>query len=164
MKDVFLPFESVIEELRLSSTGLQHPDGALKRGKLPVRDFQMFFREISRRNQLKTPLHNHYPNDNTKYKVPSILPRIAANCFLLELEHIKLLCQSDKCIVMHPNQSKSEVNLTPAQAAEKLAVENFVDELSSNLKSNAITLFSTINKLESGRSSVFELFLVQLDH
>ena len=35
-----------------------------------------------------------------------ILPRASADCFLLELEHIKLLCKKDRCVVLEPKVIK----------------------------------------------------------
>ena len=61
----------------------------LRREKLPLppRDLKIFFR-----SNLEAAAST------------CVMPRPKAKCFLLELEHIKLICLSDKCLVLHPDQ------------------------------------------------------------
>ena len=54
---------------------------------LPPRDLKIFFR-----SNLEAAAST------------CVMPRPKAKCFLLELEHIKLICLSNKCLVLHPEQ------------------------------------------------------------
>ena len=53
---------------------------------LPPRDLKIFFR-----TNLEAAASN------------CVMARPQAQCFLLELEHIKLICLHDKCLILHPD-------------------------------------------------------------
>ena len=61
---------------------------------------------FSVQKQIKQSEHLHHQNtvkgNEGSDRLPSILPRASADCFLLELEHIRLLCKKDHCIVLEP--------------------------------------------------------------
>lgn len=46
--------------------------------------------------------HHQVALKRTEHTHIHILPRASADCFLLEIEHIKLLCKKDRCIVLEP--------------------------------------------------------------
>ena len=51
-------------------------------------------------------LKNYFPKQQTESSPkPLILSRPSSNCFLLSLENIQLLCQSDRCTVLGPDDS-----------------------------------------------------------
>lgn len=72
---------------------------------LPIRDMRMFF---SDRHQGNLP--------------PMILSRPSSQCYLLNLDHIKLLCQKHRCLIMHPEEN---------------SVKTFVAELRNQISSKA---------------------------
>ena len=55
-----------------------HPDVIPK--KIPIRDLRLLIRKPS----------------SSVSKMPAILPRPSSNCFILDVEHLKVLCFSDK--------------------------------------------------------------------
>ena len=55
-----------------------HPDVIPK--KIPIRDLRLLIRKPS----------------SSVNKMPAILPRPSSNCFILDVEHLKVLCFSDK--------------------------------------------------------------------
>ena len=48
--------------------------------KIPLRDLRLLLRK---------------PSSNVK-KMPALLPRPSSNCYILDIEHIRILCYSDK--------------------------------------------------------------------
>ena len=58
---------------------------------------------ISVKEQMEQSGHFHHQiafKGHDGSRLPSILPRASADCFLLELEHIRLLCKKDRVIVL----------------------------------------------------------------
>ena len=113
-KESNVPFEYLIDELRPR-------EGS---SKVPVRDFHMLFSQL---NLQPTKLDLDWADS----KKPAILPRISAGSYFLELEHLRFICRSDKCILIHPVQvagSSSMMSLTTA-------TDDFVQDLSRNLQS-----------------------------
>ena len=43
---------------------------------------------------------------------PALLPRPSSNCYILEMEHIKLICLSDKCLILNPDQKPTKAFIT----------------------------------------------------
>jgi len=176
IRDILIPFETVIGDLRQSG----HGGGQRKKGpRLPVRDFQMFFPSISRQYPGAASGGNGINfftlNRSQSHGQMSarILPRISSNCFLLEIEHIKMLCQHDKCLILHPDQGAPKAYDVDANdeegeegddesqhvTAEAVAVEEFVRELSRNLKPNSATLFSTVNSIHPNAQAYLNFFV-----
>jgi hypothetical protein len=52
--------------------------------------------------------------------IPLILSRPSSNCYILSLEHVRLLCRKDRCMIL---------------GTEDKAVETFVADLKEQLKS-----------------------------
>jgi len=44
----------------------------------------------------------------SKARHPSLLPRPSSRCFLFEMEHIKLVCFSDKCLILNPDDKATQ--------------------------------------------------------
>jgi len=58
--------------------------------KLPFRDLRMLLKST----------------DTARH--PYILPRPSSHCFLFAMEHIKLVCFSDKCLILNPDEKATE--------------------------------------------------------
>jgi len=43
-----------------------------------------------------------------KARRPALLPRPSSQCFILEMEHIRLICFSDKCIILNPEDKATQ--------------------------------------------------------
>ena len=56
--------------------------------KLPLRDARLLVRS---------------PSSNVK-RLPALLPRPSADCFILDMEHIRLLCYKDRALVFSPDR------------------------------------------------------------
>ena len=69
----------------------------------------------------------------SKARHPAILPRPSSKCFILEMENIKLLCFSEKCLTINP---------------EERATQNFIKGLKEQCKSTKHEL-SKINEESS---------------
>ena len=103
------------------------------RNRMPIRDLKLFspFDTI---NVLQDP------DDQVKKlfegpKHPSIMPRPSAKCFILELEHIKLLCKSDRCIIFHPEQNAEVLQIDNINVPRCFVtfIETFVLNLKQHL-------------------------------
>ena len=44
----------------------------------------------------------------SKARHPAILPRPSSKCFILEMENIKLLCFSEKCLIINPEERATQ--------------------------------------------------------
>ena len=42
------------------------------------------------------------------FRHPALLPRPSSNCYILEMEHIKLICLSGKCLILNPDQKPTK--------------------------------------------------------
>jgi len=71
--------------------------------KIPLRDLRMLVRHSS---------------SNVK-KIPSLLPRPSSSCYILDIEHIRILCFPDKCLIFDP---------------EREIVQNFLKDLCLDLQ------------------------------
>jgi len=77
--------------------------------KLPFRDLRMLLKSTDTASAKQS-----------KARHPFILPRPSSGCFLFEMEHIKLVCFSDKCLILNPDHK---------------ATENFINGLKMQLQS-----------------------------
>merc|ERR1719412_636637 len=106
------------------------------KARMPIRDLKIFFRHISH-SQVNLARDNDHMKVYGGPKHPAILVRPSAGCFLLELEHIKLLCTSSRCIILHPKQNSENddgnQDDTGISMAISLYVDNFVNDLKRNL-------------------------------
>jgi len=66
---------------------------------LPLRDLRMLLR-VSR-----SPT-------TTASRKPTLLPRPASECYILDIEHIRLLCYSDRCLILDPGRVALQAFLT----------------------------------------------------
>jgi len=64
---------------------------SIKEHHLPLRDLRMLVKS----------------GDSWRTKHPSLCPRPASKCFIFEIEHIKLLCFSERCIIFQPEEHAS---------------------------------------------------------
>jgi len=78
------------EEKHLKNHDFLH---SLSEKRLPFRDLRMILK-CSERGGL------------TRH--PALLPRPSSNCYILEMEHIKLICLQDKCIILNPDQKPTK--------------------------------------------------------
>ena len=77
----------------------------------------------------------------SKARHPAIMPRPSSKCFILEMENIKLLCFSEKCLIINP---------------EERATQNFIKGLKEQFKSTKHELSKTNE--ESGIDVLVFLF------
>eukprot|EP00096_Caligus_rogercresseyi_P007378 TRINITY_DN25223_c0_g1_i1.p1 TRINITY_DN25223_c0_g1~~TRINITY_DN25223_c0_g1_i1.p1 ORF type:complete len:433 (-),score=112.91 TRINITY_DN25223_c0_g1_i1:296-1594(-) len=77
-----------------SSRSLSHEDIFRINGadakRLPLRDYRMFFASKAK-----------YSNG----ELPSILVRSGSNCYLFDMQHVKILCTSEKVVILNPDSS-----------------------------------------------------------
>ena len=121
------------EKLSLEkSNGIPQPCN-YKRSRMRIRDLKIFspFHSMS---LLDEPCA-HVKVIETK-KHPSIMVRPSAKCFLLELEHIKLLCKNDRCIIFHPEQNADEIKAHTIIAPR--SVVSFINSFILDLKTSVI--------------------------
>ena len=57
---------------------------------------------------------------------PAILPRPSSDCFILEMENIKLLCFSERCFMINPEERSSEGFLKGLKEQFKLTKPNLI--------------------------------------
>lgn len=62
--------------------------------KLPFRDLRMLLKSTEGLSK------------GTRH--PALLPRPSSQCFIFEMEHIKLLCFSDKCLILNPDDKATQ--------------------------------------------------------
>ena len=86
---------------------------------LPIRDFRWPYLSFNRINNnfiCSVRLFFQPPHSDS---LPQILSRPSSDCFILSLEHVRLLCQKEKCIVL---------------GTEDDAVKTFVADLKGQLR------------------------------
>lgn len=74
--------------------------------KLPLRDLRIFLRATTHTTGLQTT------------RKPTLLPRPASDCYIFDIEHIRLLCYKDRCLVLDPGRT---------------TMQSFLAEVSSDL-------------------------------
>lgn len=62
----------------------------------------------------------------SKARHPAILPRPSSDCFILELENIKLLCFSQKCLIINPEERTSDTFIKGLKEQLKLTEQELV--------------------------------------
>ena len=135
--------DNLLEELRedekLNREKLSN-NNKLKKcaARMPVHDLRIFFRHITH-----SQVNLGHDSDHIKVyggpKYPAILPRPSAGCFLLELEHIKLICTTSRCIILHPKQtSESDNGRQVDNAGASMALESSVDNFVTDLKRHLV--------------------------
>jgi len=67
---------------------------SLSEHKLPFRDLRMLLKSTEAALM--------------KARRPALLPRPSSQCFILEMEHIRLICFSDKCIILNPEDKATQ--------------------------------------------------------
>jgi len=60
---------------------------------LPVRDLRVFLRSRSSRSGTLSP-----------HRKPTLVPRPASGCYIFDIEHIRLLCYTDRCLILDPER------------------------------------------------------------
>jgi len=81
---------------------------SLSQYKLPLRDLRML---------LKPADTVSYSGNRSKF--PALLPRPSSKCYIFEMEHIKLICFSDRCLIFNPGDK---------------ATQRFVDEINDQFR------------------------------
>ena len=85
-------------------------------------------------------------------KHPAILARPSAKCFLLELEHIKLLCKRTHCIVLLPYEFGEDSGSENASVPK--SIDRFIKSFVANLKSHLCQ--------EQSHKSTFEMSVLEV--
>ena len=57
---------------------------------------------------------------------PAIMPRPSAKCFIFEMEHIKLICFSDRCIIINPEEKATQIFIKGLKAQFRLSATDFI--------------------------------------
>ena len=92
---------------------------------LPVRDLRVFLRSRSSRSGTLSP--HRKPTLVPRYVIVHIFclsilpffPRPASGCYIFDIEHIRLLCYTDRCLILDP---------------ERPLLQAFLDLLSNDLQ------------------------------
>lgn len=91
---------------------------SLSQYKLPLRDLRML---------LKPADTVSYSGNRSKF--PALLPRPSSKCYIFEMEHIKLICFSDHCLIFNPGDK---------------ATQRFVEEINDQFRvANPVGSFSS---------------------
>ena len=106
-----MKFEDIVKSLIWSESG--------KTRKIPLRDLRLF--RLSSQQCISSPLLSK--DLRAEISHPSILPRPKAQCYLLDLDALKLLCRNNQVDVLYANES----------GPRRSAVNQFVQELRANL-------------------------------
>ena len=61
-----------------------------------------------------------------KARHPALLPRPSSQCYIFEMEHIKLLCFSDKCLVLNPDDKATQSFIATLQEQFRCAENDYV--------------------------------------
>ena len=67
---------------------------SIREHKLPFRDLRMI---------LKTS------KTSRKVALPALMPRPSSKCFIFDMEHIKLLCFRDKCVILNTEEKAAQI-------------------------------------------------------
>jgi len=79
--------------------------------KLPFRDLRMIIKSSQ---------------TLSKARHPALLPRPSSQCYIFEMEHIKLLCFSDKCLVLNPDDKATQSFIATLQEQFRCAENDYV--------------------------------------
>jgi len=60
---------------------------------LPIRDLRVFLRSRSSRSGTLGP-----------HRKPTLVPRPASGCYIFDMEHIRFLCYTDRCLILDPER------------------------------------------------------------
>ena len=102
--------------------------------KLPLRDLKMLLRA---------------PDFLERSRFPAILSRPTSKCFILEIEHIKLVCFREKCLIFNPEEN---------------ATKSFISELTEQFKTGDTTDYSMRmldGFMNKGRKDDFEFVILE---
>jgi len=81
--------------------------------KLPLRDLRMLLKAVG---------------SPSRSRFPALLPRPSSKCYILEIEHIKLVCFKEKCLIFNPDEN---------------ATKSFISELTEQFKAGENELRNT---------------------
>jgi len=60
---------------------------------LPIRDLRVFLRSRSSKSGTLSP-----------HRKPTLVPRPASGCYIFDIEHIRFLCYTDRCLILDPER------------------------------------------------------------
>ena len=146
--------ESILKEIRCEEKlNLENCNESsdlpnISRAPMHIRDLKMFSPfDLSIFNDTKDSLKVF---EGPKH--PAILARPSAKCFLLELDHIKLLCKRTHCIVLLPYQFGEDSGSENASMPK--SVDRFIKCFVANLKSHL--------SQEQSHTSTFEMSVLEV--
>ena len=84
---------------------------SISESKLPFRDLRMIIKSSQ---------------TLCKARHPALLPRPSSQCYIFEMEHIKLLCFSDKCLVLNPDDKATQSFIGTLQEQFRCAENDYV--------------------------------------
>lgn len=105
---------------------------------LPIRDMRMF-----------------YQSKILQESLPLILARPSSHCFLLSLEHIRLFCQKDRCLILSPEE-------IPVQSfAADLKHHLTVGQNRQEIRTGEPTMHHFLESLNNGSHENFEVIVLE---
>ena len=61
-----------------------------------------------------------------KSRHPLIMPRPSSKCFIFEMETVKLICFSEKCFILNPEDKNTQAFIRSLKAQFRLSATNFI--------------------------------------
>lgn len=92
------------------------------------------------------------------FRHPALMPRPSSNCYILEMEHIKLICLTDKCIILNPDQKPTKAFINNLSEQLRCVSRDYV-------KINGVASIRILYQ-KNAQDSCFELIVLEaaLDH
>ena len=97
--------------------------------RLPLRDLRMLLKTV---------------DSSGRSKFPALLPRPSSKCYIFEIEHIKLVCFSDRCLIFNPEEN---------------ATRKFISELNEQFKTGESELRNGLNSDSSMRMLYLDSYI-----
>ena len=62
----------------------------------------------------------------SKSRHPVIMPRPSSKCYIFEMETIKVICFSEKCFILNPEEKNTQAFIRSLKAQFRLSATNFI--------------------------------------
>lgn len=115
----------------------------LGESRLPLRDLRMLLK----------------PTDSSyRSKFPALLPRPSSKCYIFEMEHIKLVCFSERCLIFNPEHNATQKFINELKEQFKDGEDEFKVDNNSEPSMRLLYLDSCINNV---RDQEFEHVILE---
>ena len=84
---------------------------------------------------------------------PVVMPRPSSRCYIFEMETIRLICFSEKCLILTPEDKNTQAFIKSLKAQFRLSATNFIRKMSGCQYQFPVLLLKhhlTLNKLLLG--------------